>query len=186
MARAFDTFIAPTLKKLPAWITPNRVTIVRAFIMPLVVATQAHPVIATTLFVIGCLLDALDGALARVRGPITKLGQWLDPLVDKTHVHGTLWFACRNDVGLIICLIVSGIDTALTITRFFKERKGVGTQSNKWGGLKMWTQSFAISFVLTRSAPFEPLVLPTFILAIALAYASFVGHLYDFRRRPSI
>ncbi len=45
---------------------------------------EAYRVAALGIFLAGALTDALDGFLARSRGEVTRLGQILDPLADKS------------------------------------------------------------------------------------------------------
>jgi CDP-diacylglycerol--glycerol-3-phosphate 3-phosphatidyltransferase len=83
----------------------TRVTILRILFIPLFIllinyydasVASGNPVImwrwiATGLFLLEFILDALDGYLARSRGEITKLGTILDPLADKTMLLSALF-----------------------------------------------------------------------------------------------
>src|ERR1051325_9565457 len=74
---------------------PNALTIVRIFLVPLLVVvllTQgaqreifgvSKELIAAAIFTVASITDWLDGYLARRRRQITWLGQVLDPIADK-------------------------------------------------------------------------------------------------------
>lgn len=78
----------------------NRVTVIRiALIIPFVYCLAIAAggegdakmrYIATTIFLLMCISDIVDGHLARLHHDITKLGEFLDPLADKL----LMLFAC--------------------------------------------------------------------------------------------
>jgi cardiolipin synthase (CMP-forming) len=63
----------------------NLLTVLRMIIAPFFVllVVYGHPRIATLLFVLAGITDALDGLLARKLGQNTPLGSLLDPMADK-------------------------------------------------------------------------------------------------------
>ena len=71
---------------------PNKITLVRIFMIPIFVAIffiTAIPynyLIAAIVFLLAALTDALDGHIARSRGLVTNLGKFLDPIADKVLV----------------------------------------------------------------------------------------------------
>lgn len=77
------------------WITPNRLTTI-SILMRLVTAWLMLPerfygpaestttlVVAAVLWQLGCVLDAMDGALARYRGASSALGRYYDKVSDR-------------------------------------------------------------------------------------------------------
>lgn len=69
---------------------PNGITLVRLSSLPLVLwlmwpgrATPKGVFWAAVVYVLAGIGDVVDGALARRTGQVTKLGKFLDPLVDK-------------------------------------------------------------------------------------------------------
>jgi len=73
---------------------PNALTLLRIFIVPLLVVVLLTPfaenwvglprhILGVTLFLGAALTDYLDGHLARRRDQVTRLGQLLDPIADK-------------------------------------------------------------------------------------------------------
>ena len=71
---------------LPGWLTPNQLTMFR-MALSLVILAVGLAGASIGLVIILCLVagvsDILDGALARQRGLVTRLGALLDPLSDK-------------------------------------------------------------------------------------------------------
>jgi len=67
------------------WTTPNQLTLLRLFFIPFIniciVDRRYHT--ALVLVVIAGLSDGLDGLAARLLHQQTKLGEYLDPIVDK-------------------------------------------------------------------------------------------------------
>jgi CDP-diacylglycerol--glycerol-3-phosphate 3-phosphatidyltransferase len=81
---------------------PNLITLARIGTLPLVLLfidnySRTASFIAAMIFLIGGLSDSLDGYLARSRGQITVVGQFLDPLADKLFVLGTLIYLTAHD-----------------------------------------------------------------------------------------
>lgn len=63
----------------------NKITVLRILAIPLFVITllNNHPFWPQIIFIVSVASDALDGAIARMRGERTALGSFLDPLADK-------------------------------------------------------------------------------------------------------
>jgi cardiolipin synthase (CMP-forming) len=80
------------LKFIPNWIKPNHLSIIRLLLAPVVIwlIFERHYPAALLIFIISVLTDSLDGAIARTRRQITKLGVALDPLSDKLLITGCL------------------------------------------------------------------------------------------------
>lgn len=63
----------------------NKITVLRIIAVPFfVIALLEDSLRAAQILFLGCIFsDALDGALARLRGERTRLGTFLDPMADK-------------------------------------------------------------------------------------------------------
>lgn len=80
------------IRIIPKWVSPNQLSVVRLLLVPVVLwlIFERHYPAALLIFIISVLTDSLDGAIARTRGQITKLGIALDPLSDKLLITGCL------------------------------------------------------------------------------------------------
>ena len=69
---------------------PNFITLIRLFMVPLVVwlILLHEQLLAFSLFLVASISDALDGFLARVLKERTTLGAYLDPIADKALLVG--------------------------------------------------------------------------------------------------
>lgn len=183
MAEFFDEAAKkPLLLYVPSWIHPNHLSVLRALLAIPVVIFNDKPVLAITFLVLSSILDLLDGPLARVRGQKSNLGAWLDSTADKVFVLIVIYGGCFARMQIPIIVTVTALEVALVLIRVIKERRGVSTDSNQFGAIKTWSQSFALAFLLTWNSVLEMLSTYVFIGAIAAAALSFVFHTRDFRR----
>lgn len=136
---------------VPAGVTPNHVTVVRLALCPVAAALYVGGLVwlAIVVFVLAALLDLVDGALARTRGPITKLGLFLDPLADKLLVGVML--VCVGWSFLVVKIMVGLIAVelaALLVAQATDRRTGLMARSNIFGKIKMWFQSVGVGLLL--------------------------------------
>ena len=123
-------------------LTPNQITVGRLIIfvpawflwvykMDLAEKTgiwwQALGLIAFLLVTFAIVLDAVDGALARETGKITKTGKFLDPIIDKFITYTTLilFWNVINKTALIILFVLDMISTFM--------RSAVVQSANQFG-----------------------------------------------------
>ena len=119
-----STTVRSAIDSLPNWVTPNRVTYLRCLMaIPLLylILNQLYWQ-AILCFGFAMLLDAIDGALAEIRGLHSELGAFIDPLADKVIVCSAL-IALLNQLPSAFvwttaatCLFALG----LTLTRMVK------------------------------------------------------------------
>ena len=74
---------------------PNILTLSRIVAMPVMVLLLWHPspwdyALAFGLYVLVAITDYFDGYLARAKGQISRLGQFLDPIADKIMIAAVL------------------------------------------------------------------------------------------------
>ena len=85
---------------------PNFLTLLRIFIVPLLVVVMLTPFsenwfgvprpdLGVLMFLGAALTDYFDGRIARSRGQVTRLGQLLDPIADKLLISAALIFWLR-------------------------------------------------------------------------------------------
>jgi CDP-diacylglycerol--glycerol-3-phosphate 3-phosphatidyltransferase len=83
--------------KIAAMNLPNGLTLMRIFLVPLLVAvllTKYNVLIAAAIFLSASLTDLLDGYFARKREQVTTLGILLDPVADKLLISLALFRLC--------------------------------------------------------------------------------------------
>jgi cardiolipin synthase len=96
----------------------NKITVMRIIAIPLFVIAliEHHMTIARTLFTLSILSDALDGALARIRGERTPLGTFLDPLADKLLLVATfIAYTCIGWIPVWIFIAVLSRDLLILL-----------------------------------------------------------------------
>jgi len=113
--------------------TPNQMT-VTGFLLNVVAAVllvEQHFVWATVAFVVGSVIDALDGAVARAHGKMTPFGGFLDSTLDRMSegvVLGAiaLVFADRAEMVALACVFVALVGSFLiSYTRAKAEALGL-------------------------------------------------------------
>ncbi len=85
---------------------PNTITVVRIFMIPILVVVfylpfEKHLLVAAGIFALAAATDWVDGYVARRLGQMTKLGAFLDPVADKLMV------------AIALVLLVERYDTIL-------------------------------------------------------------------------
>ena len=181
MAEFFDEAAKkPLLAYVPRWIHPNYLSVLRALLAIPVVIAKDVPVVAISLLILSSLFDLLDGPLARVRGQKSNLGAWLDSTADKVFVLLVLYLACVERVPGVLVVVMTALEVSLVGVRIIKERRKVKTDSNQFGAVKTWSQSFALAFVLTQNDVLLKGSLLAFFVAIAAACLSLAFHIRDF------
>ena len=148
------------------WNVPNILTFSRIIIIPVFVALfyvhfTAHYFVCWALFVIACITDLFDGAIARKHNLVTNLGKFLDPIADKVLVlTGFILFltvpgifcANLNDWAIIVAgcgvavifareLIVSGF-------RMVAASSGEVIAADRIGKYKTFAQDLCVGFLL--------------------------------------
>lgn len=103
---------------LPDWITPNRVTVLRASLAVPVFWTLSTGRYWTALavFCLAMALDAVDGAIAHVKDMHTTSGAFLDPLADKLILCAAVFAAWQALPGWILFFAGAGVLFAAAIT----------------------------------------------------------------------
>mgnify|MGYP003352981332 CR=1 FL=1 len=135
---------------------PNFLTVLRILLVPFCVAALVyhHGTSATWqwiawigFFLIG-VTDYFDGKIARSRGTITPLGEFLDPVADKiavgaalislNYLHRLFWW---------VTVIILVREISVTLLRLIVLKDGV-IPASKGGKLKTFFQGFGIGFYI--------------------------------------
>jgi CDP-diacylglycerol--glycerol-3-phosphate 3-phosphatidyltransferase len=179
----------------PTMNLPNALTIVRIFLVPLLVVvllTQgaqremfgiAKELIAAAIFGIASITDWLDGYLARRRRQVTWLGQVLDPIADKLLTSAA--FISLVQLGLapawMVALII-GREFAITGLRSLAYTKGITIPASRLGKIKMASQVTAILLLILGWRPM-PWLAPIGYAALWVVMLTAVISAADYYRR---
>ncbi len=169
---------------------PNKITIVRVFMIPvfliffLVPNIPAGNYIATVIFILACLTDALDGYLARKYHLITNFGKFADPLADKLLVCSAL--ICFVELRLVpawIIIIIISREFIISGFRLVASDSGVVIAASYWGKFKTTAQMImCILLIINIDLTFFNILEQIFIyLSLILTIVSLVDYLYKNR-----
>lgn len=136
--------------------TPNKLTIARILITPIYLALilwESLPhrfLIATLVYSIAAITDAIDGKLARKNNQITNFGKLLDPIADKILTTSALLaFMQMGLCNIWIVMIVLTREFTVASIRMIAAADGVVIPANIWGKLKTVSQmTFTIVIML--------------------------------------
>jgi len=160
---------------------PTAITLSRSLSVPIILyllqePTPEHRWISLGVFLLASLTDWVDGYLARRLNQVTELGKFLDPLVDKVLVLGTLLALIEIDLvpAWGVCLILV---RELTVAGWRINPNLTGQSevigANFWGKLKTVTQIIAISLLLSPLASWwSTLAMVLFWLSVGLTLVS--------------
>jgi CDP-diacylglycerol--glycerol-3-phosphate 3-phosphatidyltransferase len=136
---------------------PNVLTLFRIGCVPLVILLLVDPSVASrrvaaALFLAASITDYLDGYLARRRGIVSALGQFLDPLADKLLVSAVLVMLValpgEPRVPAWIAALIISRDLAVTGLRAIASQRGMTLPAEELGKYKMLAQIFALQGLL--------------------------------------
>lgn len=173
---------------------PNKLTVLRIFMIPLFIIMLAAPIhlgsievmgqtllithlLAAIIFAVASFTDWLDGQIARARGLVTNFGKFADPLADKMLVMTA--FILLVELGKAPAWVVAIIvcrELAVTGLRLLLVEHGEVMAAAWPGKIKTATQMFAIIFLLLNNIPFAALNIPVDLI---LLYACLVFTIYS-------
>ena len=174
---------------------PNTLTLVRIFLVPLLVVVLLTQVagreifgvpkelLGAAIFGIASITDWLDGYLARRRRQVTWLGQILDPIADKLLTSAA--FISLVQLGLapawMVALII-GREFAITGLRSLAYTKGITIPASRLGKIKMASQVTAILLLILGWRPL-PWLAPIGYAALWVVMLTAVMSAIDYYRR---
>ena len=133
---------------------PNRLTILRIFLIPFFVffmLSDFSKWIALIIFVVASLTDMLDGKIARKYNLLTDFGKFMDPLADKLLVCSAL--ICLVELKRIPAWIVIAIISREFIISGFRlvaAEKQIVIAANFWGKIKTVCQMFMVILMIAN------------------------------------
>ncbi len=165
-----------------AGLSPNQWTIIS--ILPVLIAfyflTQANFLAAALLFIISSFLDLVDGSVARVTGKVSRLGAYLDTIVDRyiefIIILGLLFVSLPQPsfpvigsppIGAWILLYLFG-GMMTTYVKAAAREKGLLEAGELKGGLLERAERLIILFIGILLAAFSPVVLSYIIILLAV------------------
>lgn len=151
---------------------PNRLTIIRILLVPIVVAVYLcmdptigvideasglalRDVIAFVIFAVASITDFFDGMLARKNNWITSFGKFVDPIADKMLVNTVLILMVYfHQANVIAVLLMIARDLIVDGLRMSAANSGEVVSAGIFGKLKTVLQMFALVFLLLKDWPF--------------------------------
>ena len=177
---------------------PNSLTLVRMFLVPLLVVVlltefegrkilgMPKELVGAAIFGLASITDWLDGYIARRRRQVTWLGQMLDPIADKLLTAAA--FISLVQLGLapawMVALII-GREFAITALRSLAYTKGITIPASPLGKIKMASQVTAILLLILGGGPMPwlaPIGYVTLWAVMILAVASAVDYYRRFQQ----
>src|SRR6266436_10040740 len=144
---------------------PNSLTLLRIFIVPLLVVVLLTPfseswfgvprhILGVALFLGAALTDYLDGHFARSRDQVTRLGQLLDPIADKLLISAALISLVENQLAPAwAVVIIIGRELAVTGLRSIAATEGVVISASRMGKFKMLAQVVTVGLLILSVSP---------------------------------
>ena len=133
---------------------PNSLTLVRIFLIPLLVVVlltkfDGKELVGAAIFGIAALTDWLDGYLARRRQQVTTFGQLMDPLADKLLVTAALISLVQMDLAPAwMVAVILGRELGVTMLRSVAYSRGITIPASPLGKVKMLSQVVAILLLI--------------------------------------
>jgi CDP-diacylglycerol--glycerol-3-phosphate 3-phosphatidyltransferase len=147
---------------------PNALTLVRIFLVPLLVVVLltkvewpvmgvSSQVLGAAIFGLAAFTDWLDGYIARRRKQVTTLGQLMDPIADKLLTAAAFISLVQLDAAPAwIVAVVIGREFAVTALRSLAYSRGVVIPSSSLGKAKMGSQVAAILLLILGHNGYRP------------------------------
>jgi CDP-diacylglycerol--glycerol-3-phosphate 3-phosphatidyltransferase len=147
---------------------PNTLTLLRIFLVPLLVVVLLTPfsenwlgvprhLLGVVMFLGAAVTDFFDGHIARSRGQVTRLGQLLDPIADKLLISAALISLVENQLAPAwAVVIIIGREFAVTGLRSVAAVEGVVISASKMGKFKMLAQVVTVALLIVSSVAGRP------------------------------
>lgn len=145
---------------------PNKLTLMRIFLIPvlvaLIVVEQGRPYTfmgALAIFIVATISDIADGRIARKNNLVTDFGKLMDPLADKMMICSALiCFVELNYIPAWFAIVVVFREFMISGFRLIATENGLVIAANSWGKRKT---GFQTAFIIGL------LALPSFDVGLA-------------------
>lgn len=165
---------------------PNRITILRVFMIPfflffiLMPGIELGRFIAAGIFIIAALTDLLDGYIARKNNLVTNFGKFMDPLADKLLVSSAL--ICFVDLKLIptwIVIVIIAREFIISGFRLIASDNGIVIAASWWGKVKTVVQMImSVMLIINLDYPIINILEQVMIyLAVVLTIISLLDYM---------
>ncbi|MDD5040560.1 MAG: CDP-alcohol phosphatidyltransferase family protein [Patescibacteria group bacterium] len=182
-----DAIFTSLVKRLPASMTPNAITIARiCLLIPIYIAYRYHAYTAVlVLFAISLVSDALDGAQARFRNQVTTLGKLLDPAADKIIFVGVLLMVAPHRLSTAAIITILSLEILLVLfatvfgplaVHLFKTPRKVG--ANIGGKIKMSLEGASVILLLCGLSSEWVWMIAEVVMWLAAGFALFSMYLH--------
>lgn len=133
---------------LPKSVTPNQITVFRFVTIPFIILLLLvdQNLWAFILFLFSALSDAVDGALARTAGKITRWGILFDPLADKLLVGSVAIILINKYISWQLTFVIVALELFILASAYYRYR-GKAIPAKTTGKIKMLLQCFGIIFL---------------------------------------
>jgi CDP-diacylglycerol--glycerol-3-phosphate 3-phosphatidyltransferase len=165
---------------------PNGLTVFRILLVPVLVAAllsglHSGDLLATIVFVVASLTDALDGWIARRNKSVSTFGKLMDPLADKLLVTAALVSLVSLDrLAAWVAMVIIAREFAVTGLRQLAMEHGEVIPASTWGKLKTVAQ---IAMVLALIGWNDDLLWVRLVVyaTVLITVASAVDYFFNFR-----
>ena len=141
---------------------PNKLTILRIFLIPLVMFfylasfIPGGKIVAIVLFVVAAFTDFLDGKIARSQNLVTDFGKFLDPIADKLLTSSVLFMICIDHTipqpwGVICLSLIISRELIIDAFRLIACTKGIVLAADILGKAKTMVQCWTMPICILLS-----------------------------------
>jgi len=173
----FDNYLKKIISPIPYWIKPNHLTIFRIILAIILILLFINDYFISSfiIFILAAATDAIDGALARHREQITKIGAIIDPVVDKLFIIALI-ILFINFIPLWFIVWIIAIELAFILVGLIVYYpKNIKIEANIWGKIKMTSEVIAILLlffkIILEINYFDNIII--FLLGAILVFAIF-------------
>jgi CDP-diacylglycerol---glycerol-3-phosphate 3-phosphatidyltransferase len=180
---------------------PNLLTLIRIFLVPLVVAALvqqnlrlqignkllvANDFFAVTVFLAAAVTDLLDGYLARRWKQVTTVGTLLDPVADKLLISAAL--ISLVEIRLLpgwMAILIIGREFAVSGLRSIAAAEGYTIKAGELGKSKMMLQVIGVTLVMLsiRWPALRAFALAAMWAVVVMGLASAIDYFRKFWRK---